>query len=498
LNCEGSLQYLQFNTCGTVALTECDSVDKNASSFQVENNLRKQGYSKKQSLDSSLDIKKEGIRRRANSRKELGHTQSNSSGDSATTCVSQSSRETQFYEIENILKELERNQKHFDFLRLDFQFMETANMSDLLRALINNKTIKCVVVEENFFRSLNSEEKARIILEMVGGLPKLQKLSIRFPAKKVRFPVDGKSKEDDGADEDRPDPCTNTTITNYSSSSLLYSVLRHAKQLRCLEVRGLTVTTKSEGKDFAKAIEDLEFLKIFSLVEFFIEKEIELNPLLESVYFLPLLTKIELRLKSKRQLPGVFLESVCQSESLKWLVLFNVEFDQYEAIRFCKALELNSSITRLELWKCQLESIFAGLLRYVVNSESCKIETLIITNIEMSFSGHVVGFLKSLDQNQNRTLKHITLIGDGTCCEEICKVASRLMQNNNVLESINFHCDEVDDESDLIQEVHSSLLEKTGTQISTPFVICHSLKEYLLSFNSFGKFKTRRKMYDSI
>lgn len=314
------------------------------------------------------------------------------------------------------------NENSIDFLRLDDQLLLSSSLTELLRAILLNETVKHVSIEATFLDAV-TEEKAHVILEMVGNLPKLESLSIRF----------------------------SDHMKTSTKTALLYSTIHKASLLKKLEICGLNIKTEKEAKKTSKGFKYLFCLEKLKLLDFSISSDIAAGKLIQSRCFWPQLEKMEIRLKQKGKIPGAFLDSLCELESLRSLVLWNVQLNSPQVVRFCEFLQINHSIQQLELWRCELGEIFSSLLKYVIQMNTT-IETFVIADIIIE-EKHLHEFLKRL--KENKSIKKLILIGVGSSSKINNQEVIELMKSNENLRSIKFHGDEVNEKTCII--LNSSL-----------------------------------------
>jgi len=125
----------------------------------------------------------------------------------------------------NIIQYIHNDRHVFDELELDDEVLYVETYEKILKVLCSITFVKSAVVRESFLASLN-ENKIRIVLEMIGRLPKLQSLTIEFPDEIIQ--ANGSTKEKTSC-----------------HPGLLCSALRRGESstLRKLSVRGLKFTT---------------------------------------------------------------------------------------------------------------------------------------------------------------------------------------------------------------------------------------------------------------
>merc|ERR1712151_46773 len=68
------------------------------------------------------------------------------------------------------------------------------------------------------------------------------------------------------------------------------------------------------------------------------------------------LEEIEIRMKRQQSLPDLGFASLCQSPSLKSLIIWNMTFDTVQSTHICEALVANKKLERFELWCCLLKT----------------------------------------------------------------------------------------------------------------------------------------------
>lgn len=131
------------------------------------------------------------------------------------------------------------NERHvFGELELDDEVLLVETYEKILKVLCSLTFVRSVIVRESFLASLN-ENKIRIVLEIIGRLPKLQSLTIEFPNEIIQ--ANGSTSEKISCHPD-----------------LLCSALRKGKhsKLRKLNVRGLTFTTTKVTATATTAVDD--------------------------------------------------------------------------------------------------------------------------------------------------------------------------------------------------------------------------------------------------
>ena len=199
----------------------------------------------------------------------------------------------------------------------------------LLRALCYNTTVRHVTIGNNFLGTFNTDE-IRILLEVVGGMPKLENLSIFF------FPeMQVKAK----------------TVAN---------VLNRTKNLKELHFYDLELA----GDDYdleplGEAVEALRNLRIISLNQLGLEEGegemISPDHLVNSLSRLPLLEEVIISTRRTLNWDDDSLGSLCKSETMKSLNLKNMNLSSSQVSSISTALQENPSVTHLHLSDCGIQ-----------------------------------------------------------------------------------------------------------------------------------------------
>lgn len=226
----------------------------------------------------------------------------------------------------SILQKLQKNDEKYETLELHVD-ATALSLSDLIRGLCSNKTVKKVTVSEKFMEFLGFE-KSRVILEVLGGLPKLESLTLKFPTR-----VFG------------------------SASILLQSTLqKNSPLLLTITTHNLQLTEVGDELVLADAFAMAPKLTKLQLFDFLVLNKVEVEHFFDALVSLKNLEEIEIRMKQQQSLPDLGFASLCKSPSLKSLILWNMTFDTVQSTHVCEALVNNKKLERFELWCCTLET----------------------------------------------------------------------------------------------------------------------------------------------
>lgn len=199
----------------------------------------------------------------------------------------------------------------------------------LLRALCHNSTVRHVTISNNFLGKFNTDE-IRILLEVVGGMPKLETLAIYF------FPEM---------------PMQAKTVANF---------LHRTKNLRELHLFDLELT----GDDYdleplGEAVEALRSLRTISLNQLGLEEGegemISPDHLVNSLSRLPMLEEVVITTRRILKWDDDSLGSLCKSATLKSLKLMNMNLSSSQVSSISQSLQESSSITHLHLSNCGIQ-----------------------------------------------------------------------------------------------------------------------------------------------
>lgn len=255
----------------------------------------------------------------------------------------------------------------------------------LLRALCYNATVRHVTITNNFLGTFNTDE-IRILLEVVGGMPKLESLTIYF------FPEM---------------PMQARTVAN---------VLNRTKNLRELHFYDLELA----GDDYdleplGEAVEALRNLRVISLNQLGLEEEEEemISPdhLVNSLSKLPLLEEVIITTRRVLNWDDDSLGGLCSSQSLKSLKLKNMNLDKSQVSSISSSLQTETStLTHLHLSNC---------------------------GIDVDGWRAVAGILP-----ENATLMHLDLSQCNELDDDTCTAIASCMEKNNCLKILQLYNDE--------------------------------------------------------
>lgn len=367
--------------------------------------------------------------------------------------------------VSSILEKLQGNHEDFETLTLDKELITGCCLTDLLRSLCSNTSIRHVSIVENFFNNIMDNdhdnqcfrpnfERAKSILEIVGGLPKLETLYIKFPNNnsssnhndsESNLSVSSRNGSiiTDNDEDDDDDANSNWSKQNDTRNNiglyLLHSTIHKKKafKLKWMYIHGLklnakteTTTTISDTTMLAEAFSTLQNLKTLYLhdleiANFVVQKQEE-EIVEEAAFFsmmgstLPKLEEIEIRLKYRSNVPTMFFNNINYMSSLVSLALCNMILDTEQATHLIyEGLQLSKSITKFELWRSDLGPNFGNLLCNMI-TENKSLETIIISHVIFYKTYNVMITLKNAIKS-NTTIKDIALlnISTGKICPTI-------------------------------------------------------------------------------
>lgn len=343
-----------------------------------------------------------------------------------------------------VLKRLESKNQSNDFFRFDKDLHQSCKTSELMRILAENTTLKDVWLREDYLSNID-DICAHVVLEIIGRLPKLEKLSIWFPDR-----LEG------------------------SAASLLCSALPWGTNLTSLRCYGLRLVDDDESEELAAGIAAATRLQSLELHDFVVYESVNTDPLFAGI--LPILSElnhVEIRMKfDDSQIEGMFYQPLCASASLETLILWNMKLDAVQVAHLCQSLQYTTSLKRLELWMCDLGPIF-GISLGGMMENNLTLERVVICDVEFYGSGLITLF-RALRIN-NRTLKELHLIGIGSVSEErVSKSASSMMADNLTLQSVTFKSNKLTKKECIHEDqiLRRKLITENFTRVSQKNTVC--------------------------
>jgi len=212
-----------------------------------------------------------------------------------------------------------------DFLGVDYVL--------LIRALCHNTTVRHVTVESGFLGAFNTDE-IRILLEVVGGMPKLETLRIFY------FPEMAMQAK---------------TVAN---------VLNRTKNLKEIYFNELELAGDDyDMEPLGEALAKLKALRRASFTQLGLEEEEEDNDpispdhIVSSLSHLPLLEDVVITTRRKFVWRFDSLGGLCASRSLKSLTLQNMDLNTTQLSSIAASLSgETSSLTILRLSRCGIDT----------------------------------------------------------------------------------------------------------------------------------------------
>ena len=228
-----------------------------------------------------------------------------------------------------------------DKLRNNFNvFFDTLVLGDelvgvdyilLIRALCHNTTVRHVTVESNFLGTFNTDE-IRILLEVVGGMPKLETLRIHY------FPEMAMQAK---------------TVAN---------VLHRTKILKEIYFYDLELAGDDyDMEPLGEALENLKTLKCASFTRLGLEEEeddqepISPDHIVSSLSNLPMLEEVTITTRRKFEWGDDSLGGLCDSKTLKSITLRNMDLNTSQISSIAESLQSNTSLTYLQLSECGID-----------------------------------------------------------------------------------------------------------------------------------------------
>lgn len=213
------------------------------------------------------------------------------------------------------------------------QSVRRVDYVDLLRGLCHNTTVRYVTLELEFMNNLRGDE-VRILLEVIGGMPKLETLTIHFLPELAMTPV---------------------TLADF---------LRRAKST-LKELHLFNLELAGDDYDMEPLAEVLESLTLLTKVSFnklgIVELEDEdrdpITPdlLVNAVANLPALEEISMSSRHDMAWDEDSLGGLCESKTLKVLKINNIQLDDGQVAAIASALQENATMQHLELSKCGVD-----------------------------------------------------------------------------------------------------------------------------------------------
>jgi len=281
-----------------------------------------------------------------------------------------------------ILIRLAMNDERFDKLELGIEMLRGCDFSELIRALSLNDHLKHIIIKSEFLAGVCNERKehsSRMLMELVGRLPNLTEIKIEFP-----------------------------DFIIGSAASLLCHTIQYANNLESLEVSGLRLVSQGEEEELEKAFNKVQNLKKMRLIDFVVWEDIDADPFLEEVARLPLLFELEIRMKDKMNMHGMFFEALCDSKSLVSLIFWNMVLDMVQVTHILETITKSNHIKRFELWRCDFGPMFGVLLTDVIRNNK-SLETLVISHVEFHGSG-ILSLLNALKRKDDCKIQGLRLL----------------------------------------------------------------------------------------
>jgi len=278
----------------------------------------------------------------------------------------------------------------------------------LLRALCHNTTVRYVQIGSNFLSKFNPEE-IRILLEVIGGMPKLESLKINcvpemvLPAKAVA------------------------------------NVLQRAPNLKELHFFDLELAgDEYEMEALGESLEALTSLKKVSFNQLGLEQAVEdgqgaVSPhqIVSGLSNLPQLEEVVLTSRRKFEWDDDSLGGLCESKTLKRLSLKNMDLSLSQVSSIAETLSTNTALLYLKLSDC---------------------------GFDMEGWRSVASILP-----ENTTLLHLDLSQCQTLDDDGCFIIGSCMEGNTALKILQLHNDESSEVSSKGISSLSRMLETNKT-----------------------------------
>lgn len=343
----------------------------------------------------------------------------------------------------------------FDKVELN-NLNKTVDYVDLVRALCQNSNIKTVTIDKGFLSPLNKDE-IRILLEVIGSMPKLESLSVHFPPESPLKP------------------------------EVLGKVLLRIKNLKELHLTDLELTgDEYDMEPLGEIIEGMKYLRSISINQLVLQKPPRedddamfpdhiVNPLAT----LPALEEVVISSPTKLSWDEDSLGGLCDSKTLKSLILENMQLDPSQIGAIAEAIQGDSSVLQhLEFCDCDIENDgWRSLATALPDNKSLRVLDLSQCN-SLDDDGC---FIIASCMESNTGIKVLKLHNDTASAVTSHGITSvfRMLEKNTSLECLEV-CFTADDDSgfkavaDALQR-NSSLktlyIENFGSKVSTRGVV---------------------------